>query len=167
MPESDEDIILAPLGSLRTLYLVHDGQTWQNESEPFFEHMFFLDLAEACRLRPTLLNGYFRPPAGLTLHEYHRVHTDLTERELASDAWFPFANTDGDYLAVNLESQRVVRVRKGDLPWIELAAPNLATFLGDYASGLWDDAYRLLGDPSQPGVVEEGLLWLGRYLSRS
>jgi cell wall assembly regulator SMI1 len=155
-----------PLGSLlRTLYALHDGQTWQREREPFFEHMFFLDLAEACRQRATLLNSYFRPPAGVSLQEYHRPHAHLSQRELASEAWFPFANTEGDYLAVNLESGRVVRVSKGNVPWIELEAPDLATFLGEHASRLWDGAYRLLGDPALPGV-EDGLRWLGRYFAR-
>lgn len=156
----------APLGSLRTLYRLHDGQTWQSEIEPWFEHMFFLDLAEACRHRSTMLTCYFRPPGELSLREYHSSNTELSERELASEAWFPFANTEGDYLAVNLESGRVVRVRKGDLPWIVLEADDLASFIGDYASGLWDGVYELRGDPDQPGVVEPGLKWLGRYFAR-
>ena len=156
----------APLGALRTLYRWHDAQNWRREREPLFEHMFFLDLKEACRHRSTAVDCDVRPPSGTTLRDYHRSTTGFDERELASDRWFPFANTEGDYLAVNRESGKVARMVKGDLPWLRVEAPDLGTFIGDYASWLWDGGAVMMGDPKQPGVVEEGLRWLGRDFGR-
>lgn len=154
---------LPPL--LAALYRRNDGQS--GDVEPFFEHMFFLPFEEACRLRSVLLQCYFAPPGGMSIREYHRGHPYLSEEELSSRAWFPFANTDGDFLAVNLESGQVVRVLKGELPWIRLVGADLAGFVGEYASGLWDGHYELCGDLEQPGVTEAGLIWLSRYLART
>jgi cell wall assembly regulator SMI1 len=153
------------LPALEALYRWHDGQS--GEVEPFFEHMFFLSLAEACRLRSALLECYFVPPKGMPLREYHRPHAELGDDELTSREWFPFANTDGDYLAVNLESGRVVRVLKGDVPWITLEAGDLPSFVGQYASDLWDGRFELHGDPDQPGVTQAGLVHLSRYFARA
>ncbi|MFV8756594.1 SMI1/KNR4 family protein [Nannocystaceae bacterium ST9] len=161
--ERSFDLPLLP--SLKALYRRHDGQS--GEVEPFFEHMFFVRLDEACRLRSVLLDCYFVPPAGMALRDYHVAHPDLDDRELSSRAWFPFANSEGDFLAVNLESGRVVRVRKGDCPWIHVAADDLAGFVSDYASGLWDGHYQLVGDLEAPGVVDEGLIRLSRYFVRA
>lgn len=154
---------LVPL--LAALYRRNDGQS--GDVEPFFEHMFFVPLEEACRLRSVLLQGYFEPPGGMPLREYHSGHADLSDDDLSSRGWFPFANTEGDFLAVNLESGRVVRVLKGDFPWIRVVGADLAEFVGEYASGLWNGDYELHGDPEQPGVMESGLIWLSRYLART
>jgi cell wall assembly regulator SMI1 len=161
--EGEFGVPLSP--SLEALYRWHDGQA--ADVEPLFEHMFFLDLEQACRLRPVLLECYFVPPKGMALREYHRRHPDLADAELMSRAWFPFANTDGDFLAVNLESGRVVRLLKGDVPWIKIEAGDLPGFVGQYASDLWDGRLELHGDPDLPGVTEAGLVCLGRYLARA
>lgn len=155
-----------PLGPLRLLYRWHDGQDWRSEREPLFGQLFFLDLDEACRQRATMLDCYVRPPSGETLERYHRSTEGFTGSELRSDRWFPFANTEGNYLALQLETGKVARMVKGDLPWLRLEAPDLASFVGSYASALWDGRLILMGDPSEPGVEEEGLHWLGRYFGR-
>ncbi|MFO7564055.1 MAG: SMI1/KNR4 family protein [Enhygromyxa sp.] len=166
---ADLDELEAALGAalpagLRQLYLLHDGQT--GEIEPLFEHMRFLSVAEAAGSRAGMLDRYVIPPAGVALRDYHARHDYVSDAELLSPRWLPFANTEGDFLAVQLDTGRVYRFSKGDLPWIHLEAPDFATFIGDYASAIWDDVYQFHGDPARPGV-EDGLRWLGRYLSRA
>jgi cell wall assembly regulator SMI1 len=158
----------APLGKLRLLYRWHDGQDWRREREPLFEHLFFLDLAEACRQRETMLDSYVRAPSGTTLESYHKSTRGFGIDELRSDRWLPFANTEGDYLAVMLDTGKVARMRRGegDLPWLSVEAEELGGFLGGHASALWDGALVLMGDPQEPGVQEDGLRWLGRYFGR-
>ncbi len=61
--------------------------------------------------------------------------------------------------AVHLGTHRVIRITKGDYPWLRVVAPDLPTFVGDYASRVW------AGDTSLPGVEQEGLAFLGRHLA--
>ncbi len=154
----------APLGSLRLLYGWHDGQ--ELEREPLFEHLFFLPLETAERMLPSMLYAYLEPPAGTRAASYHRSTQGFTLAELESPRWLPFANCEGDFLAVQLDTGKVARIMKGELPWLSVEAPNLATFLGRYASWLWDGGAVLMGDPSEPGVELEGMRWLGRYFGR-
>jgi cell wall assembly regulator SMI1 len=151
--------------ALRQLYRLHDGQI--GEVEPLFEHMLFLSLADAQRSRAAMLGSYVVAPEGMGLRDYHSAHPYVSDAELLSPRWLPFANTEGDFLAVQLDSGRVFRFVKGDVPWIHWEADDFASFLGDYASALWDDAYQFHGDPGQRGVVEAGHLYLSRYLARA
>jgi cell wall assembly regulator SMI1 len=151
--------------ALGQLYRLHDGQT--GEVEPLFEHMFFLCLADALRSRAAMLGSYVLAPEGMSLRDYHSPHPHVSDAELLSSRWFPFANTEGDFLAVQLDTGRVFRLVKGDVPWIHGEADDFASFLGGYASALWDDAYQFHGDPGQHAGVEAGLLWLSRYLARA
>lgn len=164
--ESAERAIGAPLGdALRSLYRWHDGQAWAEQQEPFFETLFFLDLKEALRQRPEMLAGYFRVPAGSTFAEYHSGHGAIDEAALQSEHWFPFAEASFHFFAVHLGTQRVIRITKGDYPWLRVVAPDLPTFVGEYASRVWDGELVLAGDTSLPGVEQEGLAFLGRHLA--
>ncbi|MBN8612614.1 MAG: SMI1/KNR4 family protein [Deltaproteobacteria bacterium] len=164
--DAAEQRIGAPLGAaLRALYRWHDGQAWADQKEPFFETLFFLDLKEALRQRPELLDGYVRVPAGSTFADYHAAHDAIGEAALRSDDWFPFAEASFHFFAVHLGTQRVIRIRKGDVPWLHVVAPDLPTFLGDYASRLWDGELVLAGDTSLPDVEQEGLAFLGRHVA--
>ncbi len=156
----------APLGpALRALYRWHDGQAWAEQQEPFFETLFFLDLKEALRQRPEMLTGYFRVPPGSTFSDYHAGHDAIGETALRSEDWFPFAEAGFHFFAVHLGTQRVIRITKGDFPWLRVVAPDVPTFLGEYASRLWDGELVLAGDPSLPGVEQEGLAFLGRHVA--
>lgn len=156
----------APLGeALRALYRWHDGQAWAEQKEPFFETLFFLDLKEALRQQPEMIAGYFRVPTGSTFAEYHGAHDAIGEAALRSEDWFPFAEASFHFFAVHLGTQRVIRVRKGDFPWLHVVAPDLPTFVGEYASRLWDGELVLSGDTSLPGVEQRGLAFLGRHLA--
>jgi hypothetical protein len=89
----------------------------------------------------------------------------LTAAEVNA-GWIPFANVDGDFLAVHAVSGRVIQIQKGDLPAIRIIADDFGEFLGGYADDLWNDAYVVTGDPEEPGVANEGLRTLRAYAGR-
>ncbi len=147
--------------ALWELYALHDGQP--NEGDCLFEHMNFLSLERMLASREGMLYAYFgvRPEGIDQAAIFCADGSQLLESELTS-RWAPFANTEGDFLALNLDSGRVFRVVK-DVPAIRLEADDLPSFLGRYASRLWEDFYALTGDTNLAGVTEEGLVALKRY----
>ncbi len=133
-----ESTFKAPFpAELRCLYDQHDGQS-DREANPFFGDLVFADLDYSIGLRSGMLYAYFgvRPGGRIETTAIHcDPRTPLLPAEL-DGRWFPFANIQGDFLAVHLDTGRVFRAVK-DHPALRLAGASLATFLGDFADHLW------------------------------
>ena len=124
--------------SLRWLYSVHGGQR-DREANPLFEDLVFCDPSYALGLRSGMLIAYFTPGPNFVDPKTPLRDNEKTQR------WYPLANTSHAFLAVNLDSGRVVLAQK-DSPAIHVVADSVGDFLAAYASALWDDEYRLDGD---------------------
>lgn len=126
---------------LRALYEQHDGQE-DREADPFFGDLVFADLDYALGLRGGMLYAYFGVRDGGRI-EPGGIHCDpqtpLLPEEL-DGRWFPFANMEGDFLALHLGTGRVFRAVK-DFPALRLAGASLTAFLCEYADRLWNGNY--------------------------
>jgi cell wall assembly regulator SMI1 len=149
---------------LRELYRIHDGQRLAGE-HCFFEHMAFLDLEGGRTAQPVMLRAHFglRPDGTIDPGRVFADEDTPLHAAEYSPRWFPFANTDGDYLAVSCDTGRVFRVAR-EMPALTLVAPDVATFVYEYAARVWDDVYVIAGDPALEGVAAPGVRALKRYL---
>lgn len=123
---------------LRFLYEQHDGQS-DREALPFFGSLVFADIDYALGLRPGMLYAYFGVREGGRIEVeaiYADPKTPLRPDELNA-RWFPFANIQGDFLVLHLDTGRVFRAVK-DLPALRLAGASLTEFFCAYADRLWN-----------------------------
>lgn len=157
--------------ALRWLYARHDGQA-ELERFPLFEWFSFMPLHLALgEVRQSMFERYVyglqKTRSPRFDGEYVRAYIFYGEDNLSEQEedlrWIPFANTEGDFLAVHAGSGRVTRWLKGESPVGSIVAESLEAFLLDYADGLWADAYVIEGDMSLGCVEEEGLVFLGAY----
>lgn len=159
--------------ALRQLYSLHDGSA--EEANPFFAHREFLSLEQGLRLMSSMLGRYFGvqeewepgDPEPAIDHDaiYCDEETPLREQEYSA-AWWPLAVFNfSSYLAVNLDTGRVFDVEK-DVPALRLLADDLAGYLADYATAVWDDHYVLAGDTELEGVEQDGFVNAQRHLAR-
>jgi cell wall assembly regulator SMI1 len=157
---------------LRWLYLQHDGQH-SLDAYPLFGPLGFLPVRHVRRARTGMLMSYFgvnQADASVDTPAERRDVFDDPKRPLSAAelnaGWIPFANVDGDFLAVHGVSGRVIEILKGDVPAIRVIAEDFGEFLGGYADDLWNDAYVITGDPDEPGVEQDGLRTLRAYAGR-
>ena len=112
---------------LRALWSLHDGQL--EECNGFVETfcLYSMKLALAERENLLLFVEYLRGDRA-ALSE-----SGLTDAEVASDAWIPFAGLDSDGLAVSAVSGRVFEVRHDDSPQLVLVADSISAWAAAYA----------------------------------
>jgi hypothetical protein len=126
---------LAP--ELRALWALHDGQ--REDHNGFIEGFDFFSTARAIGERDMVLIPleYLRRAPDVV------PESDLTDLELASDDWLPFAGQDSDGLCMNMVSGRVFQIRHDDSPPLRLAAPSLAAWASTYADLVVADGFRV------------------------
>lgn len=121
---------------LWALWATHDGCA---PERALFEHRSFLSLADATAARAPLLSlvdlERSNPTPGLT----------VSEEELESQHWLPFAARGSDFLAMIAGSPHVFRVHR-DLPSIALVASSLDGYLDELTSLVACDAMEWTDD---------------------
>jgi len=122
---------------LRALWSLHDGQL--EPCNGFVEafYLYSMEIALSERENMLLLVEYMREEPA-TIGE-----SGLTEAEVASDAWIPFAGLDSDGLAVSALTGRVVELRHDDSPTLVLIADSISAWATAYASRVLADDYRV------------------------
>jgi hypothetical protein len=133
-----EEELEFPLGpELRALWSLHNGQ--HEEMNGFVESYDLFSLDQAISGRDSLL-----PALQFLRQAPEAVQTSgLTDAELHSDAWLPFAGRDSDGLALNTVSGRVFKIFHDDSPPLHLHSPSLVAWANRYASRVAAGDYRV------------------------
>lgn len=152
---------------LRALYLRHNGQP-DRDRWPLFEALTFTDLEYGGLLHEGMLWSYLGGDPSKPGGELDRTKlfpdpaAPLRDEEF-SPRWWPLAEGNSAFLAVNLDTGRVFRFVK-DVPALRLAAEDVGRFLAEYAAAVQRGDYDIAGDPALPGVRVEGLHARGKHL---
>ncbi|MDC0740606.1 SMI1/KNR4 family protein [Polyangium mundeleinium] len=122
---------------LRALWSLHDGQ--HEEMNGFVEAFDLLTIEGALSGRDSVMYAL------AFLRENPRTvpESGLTQDELFSDAWLPFAGRDADGLVVNTVSGRVFEILHDDSPPLRMHAASLVAWATEYASRVVADDYRV------------------------
>ncbi|MDI1479355.1 SMI1/KNR4 family protein [Polyangium sp. y55x31] len=137
LAEAEAELGFSLGAELRALWSLHDGQ--HEEMNGFVEAFDLFSIERALGERDSVMNalGFLREtPQAMP-------ESGLTNAELFSDAWIPFAGRDSDGLAVNTVSGRVFDVRHDGWPTLYLHAASIVDWATQYASRVVADDYRV------------------------
>lgn len=156
------------LDPLRRLYLLHNGQRNRDE-HPFFEGGGrFTDLEYGVALIDSLLDFLWQGDEQGAPEDVAEAMADSEKPLLAEEctsAWWPVAEAEGGYIAVNLRTGRVFEVEK-EGPVISYRGDDVGEYLAAYADALWNDNYEVAGDTELDGVTAEGFTSFKRHIQR-
>ncbi|MDC3955270.1 SMI1/KNR4 family protein [Polyangium jinanense] len=137
LAEAEAELGFSLGAPLRALWSLHDGQ--HEEMNGFVEAFDLYSIERALGERDSVMGalGFLRETPQAV------PESGLTNAELFSDAWVPFAGRDSDGLAVNTVSGRVFEIRHDDSPPLHLHAASLVDWATQYASRVVADDYRV------------------------
>ncbi|APR82595.1 Hypothetical protein A7982_07944 [Minicystis rosea] len=122
---------------LRALWSLHNGQ--HEEMNGFVGAFDLYSIERALVERDTVTS----PLEYLRNTPRAAAESGLTNAELLSDSWLPFAGRDSDGLAVNTVSGRVFEICHDDSPPLRLHTASLVAWATQYAARVVADDYRV------------------------